>query len=82
MVAVMVVQTKDKMLEVVDLVVVLAQRKILIAVLDQQIQIVIPIDKDILVVLVQVHKLAVAVVLALLEMLDLELQRTEKVVLE
>jgi hypothetical protein len=78
----MVVQTKDKMLEVVDLVVVLAQRKMRQVVLDQQVQIVTPIDKDILVVLVRARKVVAAVVLVLLEMLDLELQMTEKVVLE
>tara|TARA_R100000908_G_C3730818_1_gene130262 strand:- start:757 stop:993 length:237 start_codon:yes stop_codon:yes gene_type:complete len=78
----MVVQTKDKMLEVVDLVVVLAQQQILAAILEQQVQIVTPIDKDILVVLVRAHKVAAVVVPVLLEMLDLELHLTEKVVLE
>ena len=38
--------------------------------------------QDNLVVLVRARKVAVAVVLVLLEMLDLELQMTEKVVLE
>jgi hypothetical protein len=78
----MVVQTKDKMLEVVDLVVVLAQQQILAAILEQQVQIVTPIDKDILVVLVPVTLVAAVVVPVLLEMLDLEFQITEKVVLE
>jgi hypothetical protein len=78
----MVVQTKDKMVTLVDLVVVLAQQKMCQVVLEQQVQILTPIDKDILVVLVEIILAAVAVVPVLLEMLDLEIHLTEKVVLE
>jgi hypothetical protein len=81
MVVVMVVQTKVKMLVMVDPVVEEAQQQIREVILDLQIQIAIQPDKEILVGLEQATEVAAVVVPVKLDMLDLDLQPYQKVVM-
>jgi hypothetical protein len=79
MVAVLVVQTKVKMLVVVDPVVEQAQQQMREVILDLQIQIVIQPDKDILVVQDHLTEVVGEVVPVVPDLLDLEFLRQDKV---